>query len=171
MNWYKTVGPDYVSKAFEYAREYARADILLCYNDYNTTNSPKLGGILELLEELSREGNIDCYGFQSHYDMYSPGVKMVENAMNKVIALGLKIRVSELDVTIKGKTDTNLRMQTIKYKELFEIYMRMSDYIVSVQTWGGTDDTSWRSAKYPLIFAAYGQPKDAFWALLDLFAE
>lgn len=167
VNWYKTVGPDYVSKAFEFARKYAREGVLLCYNDYNTTNSPKQSGIMNLLAELAAEGNIDCYGFQSHYSMNTASAKAVEKAFDKVIAMGLKIRVSELDITINGKTDANLRMQANRYRDLMELYIRYDEHIVAVHTWGGTDDTSWRTAQYPLLFGAFGQPKPAYWAVLE----
>lgn len=167
VNWYKTVGPDYVEKAFEYARKYARPDILLCYNDYNTVTGRKLNGILSLLETLTAQGNIDCYGFQSHYDCFSPGAAMVEKAFIKMIDMGLKIRISELDVKMNGKTDTNIKMQAKKYSEMFSLYKKYGADIAAVQIWGCTDDTSWLLGKYPLPFAAYGQPKPAYFAIQD----
>ena len=45
-NWYKTVGEDFVVKAFEFARKYAKEGVLLYYNDYNTAYTGKLYGII-----------------------------------------------------------------------------------------------------------------------------
>lgn len=169
VSWYRSVGPDYVEKAFEFARKYAREDILLCYNDYNSANFPKSRGILELLTALATQGNIDCYGFQAHYETNNPTVSMVESMFRKVIDLGLKIRVSEMDVKVTAVTPLGFEQQAKKYRDLMEMFIRYDSSLVAVQTWGGTDDTSWRSADRPLLFAAYGEPKPAFWAVTELF--
>ena len=166
VNWYKTVGPDYVEKAFEYARRYARPDVLLCYNDYSTPYYPKLNGILNLLETLVAQGNIDCYGFQAHYESGQPGVSAVENAIRKIIALGLRLRVSEMDIKINTDGPASLQAQAKMYKELMDLFVRYDRFFIAVQTWGGTDDVSWLNGKYPLPFGPYGRPKPAFWAMV-----
>ena len=164
--WYKTVGPDYIEKAFEYARKYARPDVILCYNDYSTPNPMKLKGIIKLLTPLVEQGTIDCYGFQAHYDTGWPSVAMVENAIKQISGMGLKIRVSEMDIKVNSANDANFKVQADRYKELMDLFLKYSDDIIAVQIWGGTDDTSWLSTNYPLPFAAYGRPKPAFWALV-----
>ncbi len=171
VSWYRTVGPDYVEKAFEFARKYAREDILLCYNDYNSANFPKSKGILELLNTLVKQDNIDCYGFQAHYETNNPTVSMVESMFRKVTDLGLKIRVSEMDVKVTTVTPLGFEQQAKKYRDLMELFLRYESSVVAVQTWGGTDDTSWRSSDRPLLFAAYGEPKPAFWAVAGLFQK
>ena len=164
--WYKTVGPDYIEKAFEYARKYARPDVILCYNDYSTPNPVKLKGIMKLLTTLVEQGNIDCYGFQAHYQTDWPSISMVENALRQITSLGLKIRVSEMDIKVSKKTEANFRLQAKCYKDLMDLFVKYDEYILAVQIWGATDDTSWLSTNYPLPFSAYGSPKPAFWSLV-----
>lgn len=164
--WYRTVGPDYIEKAFEYARKYARPDVILCYNDYSTPNPTKLKGIMKLLTTLTEQGNIDCYGFQAHYQNDWPSVSMVENALKQITSLGLKIRISEMDIKVNTKTDANFQVQAKRYKELMDLFVKYDKDIIAVQLWGATDDTSWLSTNYPLPFSAYGKPKPAFWALV-----
>lgn len=163
--WYKTVGPDYIEKAFEFARKYARPGVLLCYNDYSTPNPTKLKGIMKLLATLTKQGNIDCYGFQAHYDTGWPSVSLVESAIRQISALGLKIRVSEMDIKVSSKSDANFNLQAKRYRELMDLFLKYDKDIIAVQIWGVTDDTSWLASDYPLPFAAYGEPKPAFWAL------
>lgn len=164
--WYKTVGPDYISQAFAFARKYARPDVLLCYNDYSTPYSPKLSGIVELLTQLVAEGNIDCYGFQAHYESGQPGIGMIELAIQKISGLGLKLRVSEMDIKIRSTTPAALQAQAVRYKELMDLFVRYDRYFVAVQIWGTTDDTSWLASDHPLPFSHEGKPKPAFWAMV-----
>lgn len=163
--WYKTVGSDYIEKAFEYARKYARPGVLLCYNDYSTPNPTKLKGIMKLLAKLTQQGTIDCYGFQAHYDTSWPSVSLVESAIRQITSLGLKIRISEMDIKVSSRSEANFNAQARRYKELMDLFMKYENDIIAVQIWGVTDDTSWLASDYPLPFAAFGEPKPAFWAL------
>lgn len=165
--WYRTVGPDYIEKAFEYARKYARPDVILCYNDYSTPNPMKLKGIIKLLTPLVEQGTVDCYGFQAHYDTGWPSVAMVENAMKQITDLGLKIRISEMDIKVNSKNDASFKAQADVYRDLMKLFLKYDQDIIAVQIWGGTDDTSWLSTNYPLPFSAYGKPKPAFWSIIE----
>ncbi len=95
--WYRTVGEDYLARAFEYARKYAAEGVLLYYNDYNTAYSGKLYGIIKLLNQLIPEGNIDGYGFQMHHGISEPSMESITRAVEKIAGLGIKLRVSELE--------------------------------------------------------------------------
>lgn len=165
--WYQTVGPDYPEKAFEFARKYARPDVILCYNDYSIPNTGKLNGILELLKPLVAAGTIDCVGFQAHYQNDWPSASMVDTAMTRVAALGLKLRVSEMDIKVSARTDSQFQTQARRYSEMMKVFLKHEKEIIAVQLWGVTDDTSWLATHYPLPFSAYGQPKPAFQAILD----
>ncbi len=166
-NWYTVVGEDYVERAFELARKHAPAGTLLYYNDYNTAYPGKLKGILNLLEKLISEGNIDGYGFQMHHRVLEPGMTMLRNAVQSVAALGLKLRVSELDVGIKKLNDESLEKQAKKYADVLRLMLQYEDQTEAIQVWGLTDDMSYRSYEYPLPFDAQAQPKPAFWAWAD----
>ena len=170
-NWTKVVGQDFVNRAFEYARKYAREDMILCYNDYNTPQEPKLTGICNLLDSLIADGNIDGYGFQCHFSYNDPMIQTVRNAVEKIAAKGIKLRVSELDVGVTADTRQNQNLQAAYYKELFQLFMDHADQMEAVQVWGLTDDRSWRSEKFPLLFNKQMEPKPAFFAVVEAATE
>ena len=165
-NWTKVVGNDFVNRAFEIADKYAPDDVLLCYNDYSTPYEPKLTGIYNLLKSLVADGHIDCYGFQSHYSSGDPSVASVRKAFEKISSLGLRLRVSEMDIAINTRTDATLAAQAKRYAELMALYVEYADILEAVQVWGITDSSSWISTKNPLLFDGRQQPKPAFWALV-----
>ena len=49
-----------------------------------------------------------------------------------------------------------------------QVYLEYSDQIIAVHTWGVTDDLSWLSSQYPLLFDRNLNPKPAFDALTAL---
>ena len=166
-HWYEIVGEDYVERAFELARKYAPEGTLLYYNDYNTAYPGKLKGILNLLEKLIAEGNIDGYGFQMHHRILEPSMGMLSNAVKAVAALGLKLRVSELDVGMKTYSEDSLNKQAKKYADVMKLMLQYADQTEAVEVWGLTDNMSYRSYEYPLLFDAQCEPKPAFWAVAD----
>ena len=166
-NWYNIIGEDYVERAFEYARKHAPEGTLLYYNDYNTAYPGKLKGILTLLEKLIAEGNIDGYGFQMHHRVLEPGMTMLSNAVKTIAALNLKLRVSELDVGISSYTEEALEKQAVKYAAVMRLMLQYSDQTEAVEVWGLTDNMSYRSYEYPLLFDSSCMPKPAYWAVAD----
>lgn len=164
-NWTKVVGQDFISRAFEIADKYAPEGLVLCYNDYSTPYEPKLTGIVNLLETLVSEGHIDGYGFQTHYSWNDPSVDAVRKAFDRVSALGLQLRVSEMDIKVSKDTDAARAQQAEKYAELMKLYL--SYPMKAVQVWGVCDATSWIGSSYPLPFDARLQPKPAFFAMTD----
>jgi endo-1,4-beta-xylanase len=48
-----------------------------------------------------------------------------------------------------------------------KILLGHSDQVEAVQVWGVTDQMSWRSREYPLLFDAKMNPKPAFFAVLN----
>ena len=170
-NWTKVVGDDFVNRAFEIADKYAPEDVLLCYNDYSTPYEPKLTGIYNLLESLTAEGHIDAYGFQSHYSSGDPSIAKIRTAFEKIRSLGLRLRVSELDITINTLSDATLSVQAQRYADLMALYVEYADVMEAVQVWGVTDNTSWLAEKNPLLFDARMEPKPAFWAIVPEAAE
>ncbi|MBQ8150195.1 MAG: endo-1,4-beta-xylanase [Clostridia bacterium] len=166
-NWTKVVGEDFVNQAFAFARKYADPEVKLYYNDYSTPYEPKLTGICNLLDSLIADGNIDGYGFQCHYQLGSPSYTQLRAAFERIAGKGLKLRVSELDITIPDTGEATLLRQAERYQRLFDIYGQYADQMEAVQVWGVTDDRSWKSAESPLLFDRNLQPKPAFWALTD----
>ncbi|MCR4621612.1 MAG: endo-1,4-beta-xylanase [Clostridiales bacterium] len=166
-DWKKVVGDDFVNQAFRIARKYAPEGVKLYYNDYNTPETIKLRGIIRLLEEVMPDGTIDGYGFQMHYKTSYPSLLQINNALKKITALGLRIRVSELDIGVTKNTQSEFEAQALAYARIIKLLLSYSDSLEAVQVWGITDSNSWRRSEYPLLFSAKGYPKPAFWAVLD----
>lgn len=165
--WMDTVGPEYVEKAFTYARKYAPDGVKLVYNDYSVPYEPKLSGIVELVAALDEKDLIDAVGLQAHYQMSSPAVDQIQNAMNKFIDLGLSIRITELDIEALNNSDEEMMKQAKRYASLMSLFSEYSDHVDAVIIWGISDGTSWKADKYPMLFDTDMQPKLAFWALTD----
>ena len=166
-NWLNIIGEDYPNYAFKFARRYAPEGTLLYYNDYNTAMAGKLYGIVRLLNSLIPEGNIDGYGFQMHHSVSFPTIQQIKTAVEKVAALGIRLRVSELDVGAGGTTEAAYKRQAQYYASVMKILIAHSDQFEAVQVWGLTDQMSWRSQDHPLLFDGAGKPKEAFWAVAD----
>lgn len=166
-NWLTVVGEDYPSRAFEFARKYAPEGTLLYYNDYSTAYPGKRAGIVRLLNTLIPEGNIDGYGFQMHHSAGEPSMEMITKAVEEIAGLGLKLRVSELDVGVSGSSETSFMKQAEKYADIMKLMLRFSDQTEAVQVWGLTDTMSWRAREYPLLFDGKRNPKPAFYAVAD----
>ena len=50
---------------------------------------------------------------------------------------------------------------------MMELMLRFADQTEAVQVWGITDNMSWRSQSYPLLFDKFMNPKPAFYAVLE----
>jgi endo-1,4-beta-xylanase len=187
FSWYRTVGPDVLTLAFKWAHE-ADPDAQLYYNDYNieqgaTQNRGKHASSLLLLKRLIKDGApINGVGIQGHWSL-NTNLGDVEKAIENYAALGLKVSISELDVTVSGGnsgafptpggggepvSDEALQRQAQVYGKLFEIFNRHSKDISRVTFWGISDRRSWRSRQRPLIFDGQLQPKPALQAILDV---
>lgn len=164
--WYQTVGEDYVEYAFQYARKYAPSDCKLFLNDFNEYIPSKMNAIYNLADQLNKKGLIDGIGLQSHLDVSYPSISQYETMLTKLGSLGLELQVTELDVTISDNSAESLSKQKDYYQELFRVLIQADKNetadITAVTIWGLTDDQSWRSEKYPLLFDSNLEPKDAF---------
>ncbi len=169
--WTQVIGEDFIQYAFAYARQYAPEGVKLYYNDYNTAYAGKLHGIIRMLEPLIEAGTIDGYGFQMHHSTGQPGNDMITRAVEKIAALGLRLRVSEMDIGISQYTETALKSQADKYKAMMNLMLRFADQTDAVQVWGVSDNMSWRSKDFPLLFDRGLNPKPAFWAVLEAAEE
>ena len=165
--WLEVVGEDYPHRAFELARKYAPEGTLLYYNDYNTAYLNKQNGIVKLLESLLAEGNIDGYGFQMHHAVATPTLAEITASVERVASLGMRLRVSELDIAVDDNGEASFRRQAALYGSIMRLLKQHSDQVEAVQVWGMADNLSWRAGQYPLLFDANYNPKPAFWAVAD----
>ncbi|MBU3822494.1 endo-1,4-beta-xylanase [Flavobacteriaceae bacterium XHP0103] len=184
-SWYKIVGPDVLNLAFKWAHE-ADPDAQLYYNDYNieqgaVENKGKHASSLLLLKRLIDEGApITGVGIQGHWHL-DTNLADVEKAIENYAALGLRVAITELDVTATGNNSgafgvnqgdrsipaENYQKQAEVYKELFEIFKRHADVIDRVTFWGISDTRSWRRGQDALLFTGDLTPKPAFKAVVE----
>ncbi len=172
--WYQVIGPEFVEKAFEYARKYAKPDVKLFYNDFNTEESAKVLSIVKLAEGLKAKGLIDGIGLQTHITVDSPSLIDIETSIRKYGELGLELQITELDMGMTEYTEEAYLRQARRYKRLFTMLKNLDETgtanITNVTFWGLSDDISWLSKpgkpSYPLLFDQYLLQKPAFWGVI-----
>ncbi len=179
--WFETIGEDFIEKAFEYAHE-ADPDAELYYNEYNNEKPGKLEGCVRLIRKLKAKGlRIDGVGLQAHSDMNYPSKKELEGFFAAMKPLGVKVMITELDVSVfpwvdwfamrkidfndvnerkkfnpypNGLPDEVQQKLADRYAELFSEYVKHADQIDRVTFWGVYDKTSWLNmgrSNYPLL--------------------
>ncbi len=176
--WLTTIGEDYLWQAFCFADKYAPDYIDLYYNDYN--EQFKTDTLYDFVQTLvDDKGNylIDGVGFQAH--LYTEdSLEDYFATMDKIAALGLKINLTELDVSlgswqeIKPATEENLRAQGQYYYNLIHgIFERVDEGKVEMDAltfWGFADNLSWRKDRSPLLFDSQYTPKYAYYGVLQM---
>src|SRR5688572_30273828 len=184
--WFQIVGPDFLTQAFKFARE-ADPVVPLLYNDYNIESGAKHQSSLLLLKRLISEGApITTVGIQGHWsvtNLNAEKFEQIEQAIENYKALGLKVAITELDVTMTGAgggqlgrgqrgggappTAEALAAQAEVYARLFALFVKRRDAIDRVTFWGLNDRRSWRRGQNPLVFDGENQPKPALQAIID----
>lgn len=182
------MGPNYIRDCFQWARDAAIAagdtNLLLFYNDYATsTNIPKQNRVFTIVDDLKASNLIDGVGFQMHNDYLSPTKIQIETDINRAVAKGLKVHISELDIAVNPANDittfTNERRlaQKAKYKEIVAIYNALpaaNKYALTV--WGFKDNESWIPFSadlnrpwndWPLLYDSNFQLKSAHTGFLE----
>lgn len=182
--WYRICGEDFIAKAFEYAHA-ADPKAQLFYNDYNLVRPEKRERAYRLLKQLVDAGvPITGVGIQGHWSVFEPGAKELEDAIGRFASLGLKVQITELDISIypweknprtrrPGESDAFTpeleQRQLEQYKTIFEIFRRYKKVITGVTFWNVSDRHTWLDQypvpgrkNYPLLFDQKLQPKDAY---------
>ena len=185
--WMQTLGPEFLTLAFKFAHE-ADPDAILYYNDYNIESGPKHDSSMVLLKRLLKDGApIHAVGIQGHWRTGSVPYDDIDKAISDYASLGLKVSITELDVTIRGASGgqfgrgfggrrfgrseppsaEDLKAQAEAYAKLFEIFRKHEDVIQRVTFWGLNDRRTWRFGQHPLIFDANNHPKPAYAAIVN----
>lgn len=186
--WLQALGPEYLTLAFKFAHE-ADPDVELYYNDYNIEAGAKHASSMVLLSRLIKDGApISGVGIQGHWSTSGVPYAALEKAISDYASLGLKVSISELDVTIRGTSGGQLgpgtapggrrpdsaspspqdfKAQADTYARLFAIFIKHKDVIERVTFWGLNDRRSWRAGQSPLILDANSQRKPAYMAIVD----
>ena len=167
--WYKTVGEDFVERAFEYARKYQPKGVKLFYNDYNTYMPGKQNDILKMIKPVAEAGNLDGIGMQSHLNT-DISVDQFMTALRRYHSeLGVEIQITELDIGAKN-TDTDYSKQGEYYGRFMTKLLEQKAAgmpITNVTVWGITDSLSWRQGEDALLLKGSMEAKPAFNAFIE----
>ncbi|MGB4711479.1 MAG: endo-1,4-beta-xylanase [Fuerstiella sp.] len=185
--WMQTIGPQFLALAFQFAHE-ADPDAVLYYNDYNIESGAKHESSMVLLKRLLADGApVHGVGIQGHWRSGSVPFEEIEKAITDYASLGLKVSITELDVTIRGASGgqfgggfggrrsrrstpasiEDLNVQAADYAKLFEIFQKHENVIERVTFWGLNDRRTWRWGQHPLLFDANNNPKPAYAAIVN----
>jgi endo-1,4-beta-xylanase len=187
--WYQITGEDFITKAFEYAHE-ADPKAILFYNEYGTETQGKRDRVYKLLKQLvDAKVPVHGIGLQGHWSIYYPSQQELITSIEKFASLGLKVQITELDMTVykwKEKTlsdkpeEANMlppaieQQQADQYARVFKVFRDYKDVISGVTFWNLSDKHTWLDntpvpgrKNYPLLFDINYQPKKAYWSVLD----
>jgi GH35 family endo-1,4-beta-xylanase len=186
--WVQTLGPEFLTLAFKFAHE-ADPKAKLYYNDYNIESGPKHDSSMILLRRLIKGGApIHGVGIQGHWTTSKVPYDAIDKAIADYASLGLKVSITELDVTIRGASGgqlgagpgrggqrpvtpaspEDLKAQADAYAKLFAIFVKHKDHIERVTFWGLSDRRTWRFGQHPLLFDANNQRKPCYASITDV---
>ncbi|WP_404455166.1 endo-1,4-beta-xylanase [Virgibacillus necropolis] len=182
--WLSIIGDDFIDKAFEYAHQ-ADPDAALFYNDYNESNPEKRDKIFKLVKGLVDKGvPIHGIGMQAHWNLTGPSYDEIRKAIEKYASLGMKIQITEMDVSVFNFNDKRTHftepteemkvLQAERYQGFFKLFREYADVITSVTFWGATDEYTWldnfpvkERKNWPFVFDVNHMPKNSFWKIAD----
>ncbi|MDR0982522.1 MAG: endo-1,4-beta-xylanase [Culturomica sp.] len=170
--FYQILGEEFIDIAFQYAQE-ADPDCELYYNDYNEWYPAKRATVVKLIQRLKSKGiRIDAIGMQGHVSMDSPTIAEYEATINEYKAAGVKVMVTELDMSAlpepKGRPQSADISAMAEYEasvnpypnglpddvsakwnqkmgEFFALFLKHQDVITRVTAWGDCDANSWKN--------------------------
>ncbi len=171
--WLEIIGEDYIIKAFEFARQ-ADPSAQLYYNDYDLEKPAKCERAIRLIRNLQSKGvRIDGIGSQGHWFLDYPPLDEIESSILSLSQLGIKLMVTELDVSVlpfyavdsqvvdifsldpetqkKHNPYPNILPDSVqndlarRYAELFSLFHKHRDKFSRITLWAVHDGQSWRS--------------------------
>lgn len=169
--FYNIIGEDYIKLAFQFAHE-ADPNAELYYNDYSMSHQGRRDAVVKMVKNLKNQGiKIDGVGMQGHMDLVYPPLDEFEKSMLAFAETGVKVMITELDITVlprpkentsaevsanfeyqkslnpypKGLPDSVATALSERYVTLFKLFLKHHDKIERVTIWGVNDSQSWRN--------------------------
>jgi len=167
--WFQAMGEEYIDKAFTQARALA-PDAQLLLNEFDIGFSgPKATALFDLIDRLqSRDVPLDGIGFQMHLFTSFNQFSELEANFDAIAQRDLDIYITELDVSlVEG---TSLVQQASVYEAVVQACLAQPR-CKAIQTWGLTDQYSFRSIFDPLLFDRDYQAKPAYTAVQGVLAD
>lgn len=156
--WLQFLGPDYIDTAFRATAE-ADPKAMLVYNEFGLDydrpkDEAKRKSVMKLLERLKSNGTpVQALGMQAHLDAgerrFNP--RKLQAFLSDVADLGLKILITELDVTDRRlplNTDARDRIVARVYEDYLSVVLN-EPAVIAVLTWGLSDRYTWLSKEEP----------------------
>ncbi len=165
------IGEDYLRLAFEFAHA-ADPDAELYYNDYSMAIPTKRNGVVAMVKKLQSQGvKISGIGMQGHMLMNFPVIDEFEKSILAFSELGVKVMITELDISIlphpqsnvgaeisinheyqkelnpyiEGLPDEKAKILQNRYADFFKLFLKHQDKISRVTLWGVCDQNSWKN--------------------------
>lgn len=169
--FYEIIGEDFIKLAFQFAHE-ADPEAELYYNDYSMAEPGKRSGVVKMVKNLQEQGvKIDAIGMQGHIGLDNPPIQEFEKSIETYSGLGLKVMVTELELTVlpmpdwsagaeistdyeyqkelnpytEGLPDSVNVLFENRYLDFFNLFIKHQDVISRVTLWGVNDNNSWKN--------------------------
>jgi endo-1,4-beta-xylanase len=185
--FHQNMDEDYIEAAFIAARA-ADSGADLYYNDYSISSpGPKLDAVVAMATDfIARDVPINGIGFQTHIFMTWPSIEDIKASMQQVVDLGLKVKISELDMPINNPFDGSYsypdnyeaeltlelaEQQKRRFCEVVAAYLEVvpENLRGGITVWGVFDRETWvkqaffnnNHEEWPLLFDHDLEPKPA----------
>jgi endo-1,4-beta-xylanase len=172
------MGLGFIDQAFINARA-VDPQVDLYYNDYNIeAGGQKTRNMLALVDGMRSRGvPITGVGFQMHVLIDWPSISAIESSLKAVADRGLKVKITELDVSMKNAyssfTLEAAERQRQRYHDIVAAYLRAvpAAQRAGITVWGVWDADSWINEPtrpdWPLLFDAQFKAKPALQGFKD----
>ena len=197
--WAENIGPKYIEMAFRWAHE-ANPEAELYYegNDCEgfgpwsrKTYGKRPEAVYNLVKGLVEKGvPIHGVALEMHVGIKgcppvkwenreTPPIEEIRAYFDAIAKLGLKIRITEMEVSIGGQappTKEQLEEQAQIYRDIVQLCLD-HPACVGVSLWGVTDKDTWMRSYHhlpyesPLLFDEEGNKKPAYWAVFDVLSR
>jgi endo-1,4-beta-xylanase len=169
--WHDVLGPEYIERAFRVAHEVDPGAQLL----YNETGAEAVGPKADFMVDMAKQlvekrVPINGIGLQFHlHHAKLPKMEDVKANFDRIAALGLDIYITELDVSLEGRTGTDAEKKELQanvYRDVLKVCLstpRCKSYTV----FGFGDRYAWDELgdASPLMFDKEYVAKPAFFSV------
>ena len=172
-----TVGDDYIYQAFKAAHKYKMDYQDVYYNDYAFEQTQWHGvercqwAVDSMLKDAIDEGLVDGIGIQGHIEFSD--VETILKDARIIHDAGIKCQITELDINCDGEKD--FQKQKEAYYTVVKTVLEENENdtmdVNAIIVWGVTDNTSWHSNRYPLMFDANYAKKPAYYGFLEAIED
>ena len=169
----RTTRPAFVKRAFQYAYDCIKYfgltnKVSLFYNDFNTYMEVNV--VITMINYINSDGKIcNGVGMQSHLSTSYPSVAYYTQAVQSFVNAGFEVQITELDATNKGDQDLANYLYSLM-KNVISI-KKAGGKITGLTIWGLADDVTWIKGQKPLLFSTIGNPKTAYWSVLQAYKD